>query len=573
MDSLCRSCQQALPKAARVCPNCGSPQSTLARLSAALKWAGAIATVVSLLLGVSSLIGLSQNSLEKREAVEEISAAADQLRDDGDYARAWQLYDQAAALDPGSRRVRRGQEQLAQRWLPHVHITGNETFTDIVNLTLPVLMRALVNAKGEEAADIQALVGWAHYLEQRERPVRDANVPGLYRRALQLDAGNAIANLFLGHWYISQEEDLDKGMMHFQRALDSGKHRALVRGYQWSALSNLKRSTSMGSEKHIALRRQQLRMMFEMLSNEEPWVTARSDSMPNETISAYGQPYRPAYDWFDAVLPTLTAEQHLQLLTAMMPLLGPSQSTQASAKFLLARLYEYAQQSKQALAIYQQLDDTLTATDNYREPVDQALERLTGTPGRYRLLREQPLLFHSQSLSRLRYSDKDFIRAVNYFTELPSDIQGSYEGDSIEPAIATLTQASLRLEQWLMPVTAEEQQRELVELYWKINEAKGKLLLHSRALPRSIDLYKQLASDDRLRTWMLIDANYQLACAYSLQSISVVSAEQTRTKQQAVAALLKSIKLGYEGWQHIKRDSDLDAIRDQAEYRRIMSGR
>jgi hypothetical protein len=545
----------------------------LARLSAALKWAGGIATVVSLLLGVNSLMGLYQNTLEKREAVSEISAAADQLRDDGDYARAWKLYDQAAALDPGSRRVRRGQEQLAQQWLPHVHITGNETFSDIVDLTLPVLMRALVNAEGTEAADIQALVGWSHYLEQRERRVEDIDVPGLYRRALQLDADNAIANLFLGHWYISQEENLKNGLLHFQRALDSGKHRSLVRSYQWSALSNLKRSSSTGDELHIAMRAQQLLMISDMLRNKEPLVSGRTDNMPYETISAYGQPYRKAYDWFNAVLPVLTAEQHVQLVEAMIPQLSQSQSTQVAAQFVLARLYEYAKQVDRALVIYQQLDGILTATDNYREPVDDALQRLTGKPGHYHLLREQPLLFHSQSLRRLHYSDKDFIRAANYFYQLPENRQGSYEGDSIESVITTLTQANQRIEQWLASDTAEDQQRALVELYWQTNHGKGSLLLHYRALARSIELYQQLVANDRLLTWMKIDANYQLACAYSLQSVSLASAERPVIKQQAVAALLASIQLGYEGWQSIKNDPNLDAIRDHPDYLRIMSGR
>jgi len=221
MDKLCRSCKGSISENARVCTYCGSPQAMFGHFAAALEWIGGIATVVSLVLAVNSLINLFQTQFEKREALHELADAADQLRDDGDFARAWALYSDAEKLDPGSRRVRRGQEALVEEWLPNVQITGTETFTDIVNKALPVLMRALVRSDGAKKADFQALVGWAHYLEQRERKIQDTDVPGLYRRALVLDSDNTYANTFLGHWYYSQTEDMEQGSVHFERALSS----------------------------------------------------------------------------------------------------------------------------------------------------------------------------------------------------------------------------------------------------------------------------------------------------------------------------------------------------------------
>jgi len=48
--------------------------------------------------------------------------------------------------------------------------------------------------------------------------------------------------------------------------------------------------------------------------------------------------------------------------------------------------------------------------------------------------------------------------------------------------------------------------------------------------------------------------------------------EREQDKEQAVANLLKIIEFGYNKWEHIKRDADLDAIRDHPDYIRVMTG-
>jgi len=56
---------------------------------------------------------------------------------------------------------------------------------------------------------------------------------------------------------------------------------------------------------------------------------------------------------------------------------------------------------------------------------------------------------------------------------------------------------------------------------------------------------------------------YNLACIYSLQG----------NESTACETLNKAVEKGYKNWAHIKRDSDLDNIRNSACYKRIMSGR
>jgi hypothetical protein len=572
MDKLCRSCKESISESARVCTYCGSPQTLFGHFAAALKWIGGIATVVSLVLAVNSLINLSQTQFEKREALHELADAADQLRDDGDYARAWALYSDAEKLDPGSRRVRRGQEVLAEEWLPNVQITGTETFTDIVNKALPVLMRALVRSDGTKKADFQALIGWSHYLEQRERRIQDTDVPGLYRRALELDPDNAYANTFLGHWYFSQDGEMEKGLAHFKQALDSGKHRLFVRDYQWSGLSNLKRQTGTGDEDHIVVRAEQLKMIHQMLVNDEPWVTGRSDRMPRETIEAYGQPYSPRYDWFDKVWPALQPEQHLQLVTTMAAEFSEDSYLWPLSQFLLGRIQEKLNNYDQALSSFQKLDARIAANDKLREPLDVALERLTGQQPAYVLLRTDPLAFHADSLVNKVFDNPDYALAISYFDELVSKVYYQQELDKVEPAVAALRAGSERVALWLEQHDGSQNGKdELIDAYWNLSGELGELLLYQRELDESVAQFKKLAEDARLRRWMQMDAYYNLACSLSLRS-QTASAQQ-QDKQQAVASLLKTIEFGYNKWEHIKRDADLDAIRDHPEYIRVMTGR
>lgn len=575
MAAKCRSCGRTIASNARVCGFCKAPQTFSARLTSALKWLGGIATVVSIVLAVNSLVGFYGGFLEKREAVQELAAAADQLRDDGDYARAWSLYEEAREMDPGARIVRRGQEALVEAWLPNVHITGDETFTDIVNKTLPVLMRALVRSAGEKKADFQALIGWAHYLEQRERRIKDADVPGLYAKALQMNPENTYANTFLGHWYISNEENLEMGLSHFRQALNTGLYRSFVRDYQWSALSNMKRSTSTGDDEHIAVRREQLKMIHEMLVLEEPWVTGRSDNFPQEAIEAYGQPYRPRYDWFEKVWPALEPEQHLQLLRRMQAAFKPDSLLSTQAHYLLGRTLEKMNSRAEALAVYQALDEVLTANDRFRAPLDKALERLTGQLPRYALLRDDPLSFHARTLEQEAFDHPDFKLALDYFDDLVSRVYYQQELDKVARATDALSQGAERLKSLLdKPGEPSRQQDDLLDAYWQLASSMGALLLYQRSLDEAVTVYERLAQDARLRRWMHIDARYNLACALSLRSnIEAGSQQYALDRERSVASLLESIKLGYDDWNHIKRDTDLDAIRDHPEYLRIMTGR
>lgn len=575
MEKPCRSSKQPVSGDCKVCPHCGAHLKLGGRIAEALKWAGGIATVVSLILGVNSLVGLYQGQLEKREAVAELAAAANQLRLDSDFERSWQLYDQAQKLEPGSRLVRRGQERLVIDWLPNVHITGDETFTAIVNKTLPVLMRALVRTKGSKAADIQALIGWAHALEQRERGVIDTDVPDLYSRALELDPENAYANAFLGHWLLSEKKDLLDGTRHFAVALKSGRHREFVRNYQWGGLLNYLRRTSTGSADHIAARKEQLKMLSQMLANGEPWLKGSARSMPREAIEAYGNPYRQSEDWFDQVWPVLAPEEHIKLVSTMVKEVEQVDFLSLAARFLLGRIYEKQGNNEQSLSYFRVLDQQVTSNNMLRVPLDAALQRLTGEITEHAAMRENPLQFYDQVLKTADLQSDEYQRALDYFSGLTAEIASRNQLEKVEPAIEILGTAYDRITAALKTTGGKDStQTELISRYYVLSDQLGSLLLYSRKLDRSVDVFGTLAGDKRLSNWQRLEANYNLACSLSLRSEQKQDADGRKAdRDAAVQSLIESISFGYDDWDHIKRDADLEPIRRNPEYIRVMSGR
>ena len=75
---------------------------------------------------------------------------------------------------------------------------------------------------------------------------------------------------------------------------------------------------------------------------------------------------------------------------------------------------------------------------------------------------------------------------------------------------------------------------------------------------------------------------YDVACGYALCSAAALGdaklaeAERRRLSDQyassAVAALRQAIAKGFRNLEHMKKDSDLDSLRDRDEYKKLLAG-
>ncbi|HUK34024.1 MAG TPA: hypothetical protein VLV86_08955 [Vicinamibacterales bacterium] len=203
-----------------------------------LKAVGAVAAVVSLLLGLNQLTGVVQNFRVHRKEFSEAMASGDQEQRRGDNAAAFRSFKRAAELDPIDRAAQTRETQAAMLWLETVHATQGQSFTDVANQVLPVLDAALTKAQGATAGDILSHIAWANFLKYREGVREGINVDENLKAALTADPNNAYGHAMSGFWMLWQGGDVKAAAAHFSAALATGRDRPYVRQLQLSALIN-----------------------------------------------------------------------------------------------------------------------------------------------------------------------------------------------------------------------------------------------------------------------------------------------------------------------------------------------
>jgi len=581
----CVACREAIVEGASICSHCGTSQSRWRRVGAALKWIGGAVTVLSLLFGIQNLNGLYRAHLETGAAVRELVGGAERLADAGDYRRAWELYAEALTLQPSSALVRKGQVTLAMKWLPRANIVGEETFSAIVDTTLPALTRGLATARGERVADLLALLGWAHYLERKERHVSDVDIPGLYAEALEQSADSVYAHTFLGHWLLSEELDLEAGLTHFQQALARGREREFVRRFQWAALRNLRHRTSSDSEQRIACLRAGLRMANDMRRGGEVLV---DEGQRSDLLRSYGE--RLGGEGIDEMLPALPLDEHEALVTWLIGGLvaeHPDAPIVLHGRFVRARIREASDKSEAAIEEYRALDP-LVSKGHYllRPALDEALARLTGVRTDSAREREDPRAFHGEILRHDDPAGERFGASLEFVAGIVDDTLAGTETVKASWATATLEAVKTRLAaavQELAPgdaagTTSDDAASAVRQRFQEVRDLLGSLYLVTRNLEGAIAELEGLAAELEPGSWERRGALYNLACAYSLRSDTHGRGPAAREPREAdiergIARLEQAIQEGYSDWDHIQRDADLAALRDQRRYRELMAGR
>jgi hypothetical protein len=108
---------------------------------------------------------------------------------------------------------------------------------------MPVLAEGAATASGQRAADLQAHMGWADYLRNREG-AGGADPKAHYQKALAVESSNVYAHAMWGHYLLLRNESFDEARQHFVAALASGRERGFVRNLQLAAMLNDRTSAS-----------------------------------------------------------------------------------------------------------------------------------------------------------------------------------------------------------------------------------------------------------------------------------------------------------------------------------------
>jgi tetratricopeptide (TPR) repeat protein len=209
----------------------------LARIarSAADRWAGldglakivgVVSAGIAVVIGAGQLYSVLTSSIAAREELARLIRIGDSQLDDRDYSRAWQSNATALKLVPRDDAAAAQQARIAMRWLESMNY--EEPSVDAIAPLEDALSGRALTARGHEWADVQAHIGWAHFLRRYDDNARGIAVLEKFDAALREDPANAYGHLMKGFvilYHSSPEgrhEAMKQGRAHFDAALDSG---------------------------------------------------------------------------------------------------------------------------------------------------------------------------------------------------------------------------------------------------------------------------------------------------------------------------------------------------------------
>ena len=347
-------------------PRNASPGKEPGRWTGLLKIIGVISAVLSFLLVLNQATGVLQTFRIHHKEFGEAMSAGQQEQGREDYPAAFASFKHAVELDPIDRTAQEQETKAAMLWLENARANETQSFLDIVNQTLPVLDRALANAKGSAAADIVAHIALANFLRFRSGAGQGAGVDQSLQQALAIDKNNPYANAILGLWTLWQHGSVDAANADFAAGLASGRKRDYVRDLQVVALSD---TNSDAGDKAL------LQIANDMRKNGEALSKARR-AQALQRVTGFRVTDHARLVTVLSVLPP-------QEMLATYDWLNDGDNNQSDDKwayrpFIEANLDEMSGQRAQALEIYQTLKKGLARTYSLLGPqVDAAIKRLS----------------------------------------------------------------------------------------------------------------------------------------------------------------------------------------------------
>lgn len=209
-------------------------------------WVGRITALIGLFVTLAGgVTWLVNHRSQQRELNAKMALAAAQAKQ-GEYQASVQIYTDILKADPLYRPALDAQLDTTMEWDEnfHVLVPDGQSATSVagpeLDRMMAILDAGLTRAKGPRAADVQAHLGWAHWLNQKiaEREVGSAAEQNL-RAALAADPKNVYANAMLGNWLLQTDGSLTEAIQHFAIAVATGKARPLVRSFEIRGILDL----------------------------------------------------------------------------------------------------------------------------------------------------------------------------------------------------------------------------------------------------------------------------------------------------------------------------------------------
>jgi tetratricopeptide (TPR) repeat protein len=339
-----------------------------------LAWIGGISAVVGFVGILTGTFGRIEDHFHSHAELDSKMAIAQTQSQQGEYQAAVQSY--AEILKSNSLYAPALDKQLntTMLWVDNFSVVEPEG-QDVVGLggaqldqIFAILDAGLMRTKGSQAADVEAHLGWSHWLNrhiaQREfGPVAEQDL----RSAIRLDATNVYGNAMLGNWLLQNGGNLDKAIGYFRTAASTGKARPLVRVMQIGGLLSSE-SRAAGVEL--------IRAANDMRKNQEPLYEVDKRRILFRCFGPSMNDRQQIVESLSAVPPDDAFQTYLWLDDELRAGDDPKYH-QFTRDFVQANVLELSGKRSEALAKYQELQKKLkNLSSNLEDPVAEAVLRL-----------------------------------------------------------------------------------------------------------------------------------------------------------------------------------------------------
>jgi tetratricopeptide (TPR) repeat protein len=213
-----------------------------------MAWVGGITAIIGLVASLAGGVTWFVKHHEQHAETQAKLALAQVQATQGDYQASVQTCADVLNVDPSNRSALNQQLHATMLWVEnyHVVVTEGKSAADVsapeLDEIFAILEAGLPRTNGSGAADIQAHLGWAHWINQHiaEREFGQAAEQNL-RAALVSDPSNVYANAMLGNWVIENDGNFSEAVHFLDVAVSTDRERPFVRKLQLGALINLDR--------------------------------------------------------------------------------------------------------------------------------------------------------------------------------------------------------------------------------------------------------------------------------------------------------------------------------------------
>jgi hypothetical protein len=234
---------------------------------------------------------------------------------------------------------------------------------------MPVLDAGLAQSKGTRQADVQAHLGWAHWLNWHiaEREYGSAAENNL-RAALALDSSNVYANAMLGNWMLQNHKSFAEAVGHLNTAVAAGKARPLVRAMQVGGLLH---------DNVPGARAELVKAVNDMRKNNEPLDEDRKERVVGFCYSPYSTSFDELKDALGAV-PEDEGWKTYQWLDGSLDNGVLNDAQDEAHAYIHANLLEAVGKRADALSEFRVLQTRLAKEPGtMKDRVDDAVKRLS----------------------------------------------------------------------------------------------------------------------------------------------------------------------------------------------------